>query len=102
MIYISLFPFSELTDNAIRKVTVSGKKIIVVRQGDQAYALDDRCTHEEYALSAGFLEQGKIFCALHGAGFDLATGAVISLPACEAVRTYPVIIKDGMVQIPID
>jgi 3-phenylpropionate/trans-cinnamate dioxygenase ferredoxin component len=102
MAFVPLFPLEQLLDQSIRKVKVSGKKMIVVRQGEKLYALADRCSHEDYALSEGFLEPGKICCSMHGAGFDLATGAALSLPAYEPVAVYPVQVNNGMVEIDID
>jgi 3-phenylpropionate/trans-cinnamate dioxygenase ferredoxin component len=102
MAFVPLFPLEQLQDQTIRKVKWSGKKLIVVKQGDDLFALADRCSHEDYALSEGFLEPGKICCSMHGAGFDLKTGAALSLPAYEPVTVYPVQVKDGMVEIDID
>jgi nitrite reductase/ring-hydroxylating ferredoxin subunit len=39
---------------------------------------------------------------MHGAGFDLETGAALSLPAYEPVAVYPVQANNGMVEIDID
>ncbi len=102
MAFVPLFPLAQLTDQTLRKVKVAGKKIIVVKQGEAVYALADRCSHEDYALSEGFLEPGKICCSMHGAAFDLKSGAALSLPAYEAVPTYPIRVHEGMVEIDID
>jgi len=101
MAWISLFPFSELVDGMIRPIRVAGKKLIVVRQGDQVFALVDQCSHENYPLAEGFVQAGKISCSLHGAAFDLASGAALSMPAVESIAVYPVRIEDGMVLIEI-
>ena len=101
MQWISLFPAAELVENMARSVRVSGKKIVLVRQGDRIFALEDRCSHEEVALSQGFIEPGKICCTMHGAAFDLATGAALTPPAYEPVKSYPITIEDGIIKIQI-
>lgn len=91
--------FDALTDGAMRRFKIDGQEIVVVRTGDQVYALEDRCTHEDYPLSDGYLQDGEICCMMHGASFDLQTGEVMTPPAFENVRTYNVRVNAGMVEI---
>ncbi|RQW06531.1 non-heme iron oxygenase ferredoxin subunit [candidate division KSB1 bacterium] len=93
---------AELPAGAMRPFTVEGVTIVVVRDADELYALRDQCTHEEYPLSEGWLEDGCLFCAMHGAKFDLQTGAALSLPAYEGVATFPVRVREGMVEVKIE
>ncbi|MBN1466187.1 non-heme iron oxygenase ferredoxin subunit [candidate division KSB1 bacterium] len=86
----------------MRPFTVAGVTIVVVRDGDELYALRDQCTHEEYPLSEGWLEDGCLFCPMHGAKFDLRTGAALSLPAYEDVATFPVRVREGMVEVKME
>lgn len=66
------------------------------------YAIHDICTHEEEYLSEGVIVDGCcVECPLHGAIFDLATGAARALPATTPVRTYPVRVIGEDVQIEI-
>jgi 3-phenylpropionate/trans-cinnamate dioxygenase ferredoxin subunit len=61
------------------------------------YATDDTCTHEKYSLADGYLDGCQAECALHWAKFDVRTGEALSLPATEALRTYPVMVEDDSV-----
>jgi len=54
------------------------------------FATADTCSHEEASLSEGDLWGEVIECPLHGAQFDVRTGAVLSLPAVFPIATYPV------------
>lgn len=101
MPWISLMALSELVDNTPRSVRVSGKKILVLRQGERVYAMEDRCSHEENPLVDGFVSAGKIACPRHGALFDLASGAALTPPAYEAVTVYPVTVENGVVHIKV-
>ncbi len=82
-------------------VEVNGKKIALFKIEKNIYALDDRCSHEEAALSEGDIEDHTVYCPLHYAQFDLATGKPLTLPATEHVRTYPVKIEDDKVLLKI-
>jgi 3-phenylpropionate/trans-cinnamate dioxygenase ferredoxin subunit len=50
-------------------------------------------------LSEGDVTDYKIECWLHGAEFDLRTGAAVTLPANIAVKTYPVKIVNDLVEV---
>lgn len=71
-------------------VNVAGVYVLICNVEGEFYAVRDQCTHEHYPLSGGTLEGRKLTCLLHGACFDVTTGAVESPPAYEAVETYPV------------
>jgi len=73
---------------------VDGVPVVLVRQGEQVYALADVCSHAEIALSEGEVTRLGLECWLHGSCFDLRTGAPSSPPASEPVHTYAVTI-DG-------
>jgi nitrite reductase/ring-hydroxylating ferredoxin subunit len=79
--------------------TLAGFIVIVVRIGDHAYVLEDRCSHEEFPLSAGEVdvETCEIECERHGAMFSLKDGEPQSLPATKAVRTFAARVLDGRV-----
>ncbi len=100
--FIKVCELDSLANGGMRSVSINGEKIVVVRNDDQVYALKDECTHEEFPLSEGWVEEGCLHCAFHGAKFDLASGEPLSLPAYEAVKTYPVRITDGSVEVEIN
>jgi 3-phenylpropionate/trans-cinnamate dioxygenase ferredoxin component len=69
----------------------NGEQVVLVNAGGEIGALLDRCSHQEYALSAGeVLGDGTIECVWHGALFDCHTGAVRGLPAVEPVPAFSV------------
>ncbi|MSP85807.1 MAG: non-heme iron oxygenase ferredoxin subunit [Methylotenera sp.] len=63
------------------------------------YAIENRCTHEEAELSDGALEGDQIVCPLHGARFSVVTGAVLTPPAYESLRTFPVRVTNSWVEV---
>jgi len=63
---------------------------LAVTQDGELYALRNNCSHEDFPLSEGEIQDGQIECAWHGARFDLATGRALALPAIRPVKTYPV------------
>ncbi|HLG51078.1 MAG TPA: non-heme iron oxygenase ferredoxin subunit [Chloroflexota bacterium] len=82
-----------------RYFEVEGEPIAVFHVDGQYYAISDICTHEEASLAEGDLDGEIVECALHGARFNVRTGAVVAPPAVVPVRTYPVRIIDGQIEI---
>lgn len=73
--------------------------ILVCNFDGEFYALEDRCSHEDFELSAGVFdgEAATIECALHGAKFDVRDGRQLSAPAYIPVVKFPVKVEDGSV-----
>lgn len=73
--------------------------ILVLNHDGDFYALEDRCSHEDFELSAGNFdgETATIECALHGAKFDVRDGRALCAPAYEPVVKFPVKVEDSAV-----
>ncbi len=89
-------------DDILYGFDADGVKVLLVRRGEEVFALEDQCTHEALPLSEGQLEGDVLCCAFHGARFDLKSGAALSLPAYEAVRVFPVRVEHGRVLVEIE
>jgi 3-phenylpropionate/trans-cinnamate dioxygenase ferredoxin subunit len=97
--YVPVLPFAEVPEGRIVRFEVDGEPRILVRYGDRLYAVYGICTHEEAELAEGDLENGVIYCPLHGSGFELATGRVTSLPATRPLPVYDVVVRDDVVYV---
>ena len=73
--------------------------IVVVNYDGDYYAMEDRCSHEDFELSAGTYdgEEATIECVLHGAKFDVRDGRALCAPAYAPVVRFPVQVQDGAV-----
>jgi 3-phenylpropionate/trans-cinnamate dioxygenase ferredoxin subunit len=83
-----------------------GRRVCLVRIGDQVYALEDQCSHQAMPLSAGYVVTPnetsgapEIECAWHGARFRCDSGEATRGPATDPVPTYEVKIDGGRVII---
>jgi nitrite reductase/ring-hydroxylating ferredoxin subunit len=92
---------AEVLDGRGKCFMVAGRKIAVFHVGARFFALDDRCSHADAAMSDGWITGNCVSCPWHGAEFDLATGEALSLPATKALRTYPVVIVGGKIEITV-
>ena len=78
--------------------------ILVVNYDGDYYALEDRCSHEDFELSSGPFdaEQATIECVLHGSKFDVRDGRALNPPAYVPVRSVPARVHEDAVWIRAD
>ena len=81
-----------------RTVEIRGRRFALFNVDGVFHAIDDACPHRQAPLGAGSLEGQRVYCPMHGWCFDLTTGDCLSNPE-KPVRTYPVRLIDGEVQI---
>ena len=76
---------------------VTAVPIAVFNLDGDLYALEDRCSHEDFELSAGDFDAaaGSVECVLHGARFDVRDGRALCAPAYEPVAKFPVKLEHG-------
>ena len=93
--------FDDFPDGAAWPVLANGTEVAVFRLGDELFALHDLCTHGHAKLSEGYVEDGCVECPLHQGTFDLRSGTPCKAPVTEAVKTYPVRMMSGRVEVEI-
>ncbi|HUF28512.1 MAG TPA: Rieske 2Fe-2S domain-containing protein [Gemmatimonadaceae bacterium] len=78
----------------------TGERICLVNADGRITALADRCSHQDFPLSEGYvLPGGLVECVWHGARFDAGTGAACHLPATDPVAVYDVRVENGVVMV---
>lgn len=82
--------FSQLIEGKPFKLEKNGQSICVARVGNEVFAIDDTCSHQDASLADGEIVDGAIECWLHGAHFDLRTGEALTPPAVAPLKSYPV------------
>jgi len=80
----------DFADGAMVRVTLDGRELVVVRDGDDWFAFPDRCTHAKRPLSDGEFVAGVVTCVYHGATFDLRQGGRPTMPALRPLACHPV------------
>jgi nitrite reductase/ring-hydroxylating ferredoxin subunit len=93
-----------LADLRARRRAVVGTPtgaVLVVADGDDVVALDNRCPHMGFPLHRGSIEDGILTCHWHHARFDLRSGSTFDLWA-DDVPVRAVRIVDGEVWVAAD
>jgi 3-phenylpropionate/trans-cinnamate dioxygenase ferredoxin subunit len=88
-----------LAPGECRAVACGGTMLVLFNLNGEYFALADTCTHDGGPLSDGVVTGDQVMCPRHGACFNIRTGAVTAPPAEESVRSYPVRVVDGRVEV---
>jgi nitrite reductase/ring-hydroxylating ferredoxin subunit len=90
---------TDLADGRPRRVVVDETPVLLLRDGDQLFALHDRCSHRGCSLADGTVDGDEIQCACHGSRFARADGAVRRGPASAPQPSFEVRATDGAVEV---
>jgi 3-phenylpropionate/trans-cinnamate dioxygenase ferredoxin subunit len=98
---VTLCKRDELGPGEARRFDVAGRRIALVRIGDEFHAVDDECSHEDYSLAEGevWADECEIECPRHGSTFDLLTGEPCSLPATQPIAVYKIVVDGDSVSV---
>lgn len=91
----------DLVDGGAAKFEIEDRILAVVRLGDDVYAIGDTCSHGNFSLSEGVVDDDEctLECPKHGSAFSLRTGDALTLPAVRGVPHYDVSVIDGQVEV---
>ena len=93
---------TDLADGEMRRVPAA-PHVAMYRVGDEFYATQDSCSHEQWSLGEeGELEGHEVQCSLHMARFDIRDGRALCLPALRPLATYSVTVSQGRVFVDLD
>jgi nitrite reductase/ring-hydroxylating ferredoxin subunit/uncharacterized membrane protein len=97
---------TELPANELRRAEVEGVKVLLVRRGEEIFAIGEVCSHLGGPLADGELQcddrECSVRCPWHGSRFDLATGAVLDGPATFIQPRFQTRVRDGVIEIKTD
>ncbi len=75
-----------------------GPILLVKSEGNRMIrALSGVCSHKEYVLENGFIQENTIICPLHMSAFDLDTGKAQNPPAEYPLEIFEVKIEENMI-----
>jgi 3-phenylpropionate/trans-cinnamate dioxygenase ferredoxin subunit len=80
---------------------IDGIGIVICRFRDEYFAIENRCSHALSTFDEGRMRGYRIMCPLHGATFDIRDGSCTGLPATKAIRSFPLRVVDGMIEVAI-
>jgi len=91
--------FQELVEGEPLLGHFDGEAVILVRRGEEVFAIGAVCTHYSGPLAEGLVVDETIRCPWHHARFSLRTGEAEGAPALNPVPCFNILHQDGMVRI---
>ena len=90
----------DLPPGTAKVAEVGGEPICLVRLDEHTVkAVHDTCSHQQFSLAEGWVDDNTIECNLHGSSFDLDTGQPQSLPAVKPIPVYACEVRDGAIWV---
>ena len=99
MSWIPVAPAASIANGDYAQIEIDGSLVALFNVSGEFYAIDDICTHDGGELAGGAMDGDVVICPRHGARFCLRTGAALTPPAYEPVRTYATRIVNGIVEV---
>src|SRR5438552_14262508 len=91
--------FHSLKDNTPLVGHVDGEAVLLVRQGEQVFAIGATCTHYAGPLAEGLIIGDTVRCPWHHARFSLRTGEAVGAPALNPVSCWNVRREGGRLRV---
>lgn len=92
----------DVSADAPCKASVGDVEVAVFQVDDRYFVTQDMCTHGPGSLSEGWVEGREVECPFHQGKFDITTGQPTAAPCTIALRTWPVIVRDGRICVHAD
>ena len=90
---------SELEEGKPKKVTWQETDLLLLKRGNEIYAMGDKCSHLGGPLSEGKIEGDIVQCPWHGSQFCLRDGSVVNGPATNDQPVLDVTVEGGQVLV---
>ena len=87
-IFQPVLALADVGRGRMRSCRIGDLELVVCHTRDGVFAVDNVCTHAFARMSEGYLKGTRLTCPLHGATFDVRTGAVLGGPATIPLATY--------------
>ena len=92
-------PIESLADGQMLVGHAHGKAVLLVRVGQEVFAISPHCTHYNGPLAEGLLIGETVRCPWHHACFDVRTGEAVRAPALSPVTCWEVARDDGVIKV---
>ena len=97
--FVTVARVEDVEPGTARQVWVGDVPVAICSLDGEFHAISDICTHEEFFLSGGVIEDGEIECPMHRGVFNIRTGEAEVYPAEDPLPVYHCRVVDGEVQV---
>jgi 3-phenylpropionate/trans-cinnamate dioxygenase ferredoxin subunit len=100
--FVAVAKLEDVPPGGKKCVEVAGEAVLLCHSKNRIFAVENRCSHALETIDGGRMRSGWIACPVHGARFDLETGAPLNPPAMLPIKTYEVRVDDnGVIEVAV-
>ena len=92
-------PFADVPDGGILIGQAAGEPVLLVRRGQDVWAVAAACGHWGFPLADGIVVDCQIRCPVHHAWFDCRTGEAVGPPSPRDIATWEVFREGDRVRV---
>lgn len=100
--YVVVTDADKVEEKGFACLTAEEVELVVYRFRDEYYAVENLCSHAYSRFNNGRLRGYNLICPLHGGSFDIRDGSPTGLPAKKPIRSFPVRVVDGVVEVDLN
>lgn len=89
----------QLPEGRPTRIVVGDTPVLLLRRGEETFAIHDRCSHRGCSLADGDVDGYEVRCVCHGSRFDLRDGSVRHGPATAPQPAFQVRRRDDLLEI---
>ena len=97
--WVTVAESGSIPDGEMKGVTVGSQEVALYNIKGEIFATDNLCTHAFAFLSDGWLDGEEVECPLHAGRFEIKTGKGLGPPIPCDIKTFPVRVESGQVQV---
>jgi len=97
--FVTVAQVGDIPPGQVKVVVVDEQEVGIANVGGKYYAFADVCTHDDGPVAEGELDECVITCPRHGARFDIASGAALSLPAVVPIPVYDLVVEGNHIKV---
>ncbi len=91
--------FSDVPDGGVLVGQVKGEPVLLVRSGDDVFAVAAACSHYGAPLAEGIVVGDTLRCPWHHARFDVRSGEAVGPPALRPIDCWDVVREGDRVKV---
>lgn len=97
--FVAVLNEEDLQPGKLTRVDAAGMPAVLLKDGENIYAIAATCSHLAGPLDEGKCENGIVYCPWHNSGFSMKDGSVINSPAIYAQPTFAVRRRNGKIEL---
>lgn len=101
--WIAVLALEDLPERRAVRADAHGTEVLLVRSGDEVFAIGNRCSHQGAPMHRGPVRFSgslrTVQCPVHGSTFSLEDGRVLRGPATEPVPSFEARVTEGVVEV---